>query len=184
MGGKDESLLEGTVAGLLKAKGWTLSVAESCTGGLISHRLTNIAGSSEFIRANLVVYSEAEKTRFLGVKEETLQQYGVISDAVAQEMALGLSRMMGCDFSLSITGLAGPEGDDRGKQPGLAYVGLAVSKRCLLSPQGGEAEGWVENIQSFPIHVNSAYSREDIKYQFSQHALFFLWKALNALNCK
>lgn len=179
VGGKDDSLLEGVIAKRLKEKGWTVSLAESCTGGLISHRLTNIPGSGEFIHANLIVYSEAEKTKFLGVKPESIEQFGVVSSEVAREMALGLAALTHCDFSLSITGLAGPDGDERGNKPGLAYIGLAFSEKL------NTIEGFKQMGDHFvavrPVHINSAYSREDIKYQFSQHALFFLWKILNAL---
>jgi len=180
VGEKDESLLESGIADILRKKGWTVSLAESCTGGLISHRLTNIPGSSDFIYANLIVYREAEKTRFLGVKTESIEQFSVVSPEVAREMALGLAALTRCDFSLSITGLAGPGGDDHGNKPGLAYVGLAVSDK------GGPIDGFEKSeehsVKTFSVHVNSAYNREDIKYQFSQYALFFLWKALNALN--
>lgn len=163
VGGKEESLLEFAIAEILRKKGWTLSLAESCTGGLISHRLTNIPGSSDFIHANLVVYSEAEKIRFLGVKPESIEQFGVVSAEVAQEMVLGLSALTHCNFSLSITGVAGPDSDEQGNKPGLAYIGLVQDQQAA---------------QVFPVHINSAYSRQDIKYQFSQSALFFLWQEL------
>lgn len=113
------------VGTLLRAQNMTIGTAESCTGGLVAHMLTNIAGSSAYVLGGVVAYANSIKQHILGVREETLIQYGAVSEAVAGEMALGAIRLLGVDIALSITGIAGPTGGTPEKPVGLVYIGLA-----------------------------------------------------------
>ncbi|MCU0481081.1 MAG: CinA family protein [Anaerolineae bacterium] len=117
--------LEIIVGTLLRAQNKTIGTAESCTGGLVAHLLTNISGSSAYVLGGVVAYANAIKQHVLGVKEETLIHYGAVSEAVAGEMALGAIRILGVDVALSITGIAGPSGGTPEKPVGLVYIGLA-----------------------------------------------------------
>ncbi|MBA4348786.1 MAG: CinA family protein [Thermodesulfovibrio sp.] len=110
---------------IFKGKGLTLSVAESCTGGLISHYLTSLAGASNFFEAGVVSYSIESKKRILGVSPEIISQYGVVSDETASDMAEQIRALIKTDFSLSTTGNLGPDVLE-GKDRGLVYI--AISK--------------------------------------------------------
>jgi nicotinamide-nucleotide amidase len=109
----------------LEARGMTLATAESCTGGLIAAALTAIPGSSAVVVAGWVSYSNAAKTRMLGVPEEVLAEVGAVSEEVARRMAEGALRESGADLALSCTGIAGPGGATAGKPVGLVFVGAA-----------------------------------------------------------
>ena len=115
----------GLLAELLTAKSQTLSVAESLTGGLISHTLTNIPGSSAWFQGGIIVYSNHSKVEMLGVSRENLEKFGAVSPQVAKEMADGVKAKFHTDFALSATGIAGPGGGSEEKPVGLVY--LAVS---------------------------------------------------------
>jgi len=110
---------------LLRQKGLTLGVIESATGGLISHLITNIPGSSDYYKGSITAYSNETKVRVVGVREETLDQYGAVSAEVAQELARGGSKILGSDICLADTGIAGPAGAAPGKPLGLFYIGLS-----------------------------------------------------------
>ncbi len=133
--------LETRVGDLLKARGQTITTAESCTGGLILHRLTNIAGSSAYVLGGIVAYSNEAKVKFLGVQEETLMRHGAVSEPTAREMARGVRALFGTDFALSVTGIAGPGGGTPEKPVGLTYIGLCVLERARYR------DGVVERIQ-------------------------------------
>jgi nicotinamide-nucleotide amidase len=120
-----ELTLEQEILELLRKKGLTLGVTESATGGLISHIITNAPGSSEVYKGSVTAYANQTKTNLLGVKTETLQQYGAVSAQVAREMALGGCRVLAADICISDTGIAGPGGATQGKPVGLFYLGLA-----------------------------------------------------------
>ncbi len=105
----------------------TLSVAESCTGGLISSYLTDIAGASGFIEQNFVTYSNSAKTKLLGVNSDIIEKYGAVSEYVALEMAQGLINNYKSTFALSTTGILGPDGGSIKKPVGTVYIGLANS---------------------------------------------------------
>jgi nicotinamide-nucleotide amidase len=122
--------MEEVVGKLMKDKNLTLSVTESCTGGLISHLLTQAPGSSAYFERGLVTYSNRSKRELLGVKSETLAQYGAVSSNVAREMAIGVREKTCTDLGLSITGIAGPEGGSIEKPVGLVYCALATPKDC------------------------------------------------------
>jgi PncC family amidohydrolase len=110
---------------LLTRLGLTLAVAESCSGGLLAHRLTNISGSSKYLLGGIVAYSNAAKEHFLGVASATLEAYGAVSEPTALQMARGVRRAFGADLALATTGIAGPSGGSPQKPVGLTYVALA-----------------------------------------------------------
>ena len=130
--GHDEETLAGVVAQLLMSKGKRLVVAESCSGGLLAQMITNLPGSSGYFWGSVTSYSNEAKVKFLGVKEETLKSHGAVSPETAEEMARGILSKSGCDFSLAITGIAGPDGGTREKPVGLVYIALATGEACVV----------------------------------------------------
>lgn len=125
--------LEHIIAEWLTRRSLTLAVAESCTGGLLAHRVTNVPGSSAYFLGGLVAYSNAAKEHLLGVRRETLEAHGAVSAETAVEMAQGARQAFASDLALSITGIAGPTGGTPEKPVGLTFV-------ALVAPQGE----WVE----------------------------------------
>src|ERR687897_220567 len=123
--GEDEETLEGTVGRLLQERGATLALAESCTGGLLAKRLTDMPGSSAFFGEGLVTYSNESKERLLGVPHALIMEHGAVSEPVAREMAEGARRNSGADYGLSVTGIAGPDGGTEEKPVGLVFVGIS-----------------------------------------------------------
>ena len=128
----DERSLEERVGKLLVERGLTLALAESCTGGLIGHRITNVPGSSEYFMGGVVAYSYEAKERVLDVRHDTLYDYGAVSEETALEMARGARRLLMTDVALAVTGIAGPGGGIPGKPVGLVYVALSARdwERC------------------------------------------------------
>lgn len=124
--------LEIQVGEVLKQRGWMLSAAESCTGGLLMHRLTNVAGSSSYICGGVVVYSYDAKERLIGVRRQTLETYGAVSPQTAEEMVRGVLGVLGGDIAISITGIAGPGGGMPEKPVGLTYIGIYSPPLDLL----------------------------------------------------
>jgi nicotinamide-nucleotide amidase len=110
----------------LSAQGLTLATAESCTGGLVAHRITNVAGSSAYFLGGLVAYANEAKEALLGVRHSTLLEYGAVSEQTAGEMARGARRRTGADVAVAITGIAGPTGGTPEKPVGLVYVALSA----------------------------------------------------------
>jgi PncC family amidohydrolase len=121
-----EKPLESLVGELLRSQELTLALAESCTGGLLGHRLTNVAGSSDYFIGGAVTYSYDAKERVLNVRHETLYDYGAVSEQTAKEMARGARRLFHTDVALSVTGIAGPGGGMPGKPVGLTYIALSA----------------------------------------------------------
>ena len=121
--------IEKIVADLLIKNGLRIAVAESCTGGLIAHKLTNIPGSSNYFERGIVAYSNKAKVELLGVSEGTLDRYGAVSSETAIEMAEAVRRRSRTDIGLSSTGIAGPSGGSREKVVGLVYIGYSDSKQ-------------------------------------------------------
>ncbi len=117
--------LEEEVVSLLNQKGLTLTAAESCTGGLIAKRLTDVSGASAVFYGSLVTYSNRLKEKWLGVQAETLQTYGAVSAQTAREMALGARKAADADLAVAVTGIAGPNSDDTNKPVGLVFIALA-----------------------------------------------------------
>jgi PncC family amidohydrolase len=117
----------------LRKRSATIGTAESCTGGLVSHLLTNIAGSSEYVLGGIIAYSNQAKMNLLNVSSQTLMDYGAVSEEVAQEMALGARAVLGVDYAVSVTGIAGPGGGTEEKPVGLTYIGLAGPDDLLIA---------------------------------------------------
>lgn len=154
---------EQTVARIMFTKSMKISTVESCTGGLISSRLTDIAGSSAFIKENYITYSNEAKMKLLGVTQETLTNYGEVSEQCAIEMAEGLFNRLNtdeqtCDIALSTTGIAGPGGATATKNVGLMFV--AIKNKYSVKVK--------------KIELNPQYKRKTMKFLFSQKALEFL----------
>lgn len=124
---EDWETLEDAVGRLLIERGLTLATAESCTGGLLGNRITNVAGSSEYYLGGIVSYSDAAKMNLLGVSQETLKEFGAVSEETAQEMAAGARRVLQSDVGVSITGIAGPTGGTEDKPVGLVYIAVDVA---------------------------------------------------------
>ena len=123
--------LEEEVGALLRQKGLTLGIVESATGGLLSHRITNIAGSSDYYKGSVTAYSNRVKIGVVGVKEDTINQYGAVSPQIAEEMAQGGRKILGADICIADTGIAGPGGASAGKGVGLFYIGLSHGERTF-----------------------------------------------------
>ncbi len=124
----EDQSMERVVGDLLKDRGVTIALAESCTGGLIGNLLTNVAGSSAYFQGGLITYSNQAKTDLLGVSPETLNRYGAVSDQTVKEMARGVREKMGTEMGLAISGIAGPDGGTEQKPVGTVHIGLAVSQ--------------------------------------------------------
>jgi nicotinamide-nucleotide amidase len=126
--GEDEESMEMAVGRLLKQKSATVSTAESCTGGNIAHMLTSVPGSSEYYRGSVIAYDNRIKVSQLKVEEETLLKYGAVSRETAVEMASGVRTLIGTDYSVAATGIAGPSGGSEGKPLGTVWISVASPK--------------------------------------------------------
>jgi len=153
--------MEQVVVRLARAAGKTVAMAESCTGGLVANRITNVSGSSEMFRYGWVTYANEAKTSELGVPTELLEKHGAVSAEIAQAMAEGALRVSGADLAVAVTGIAGPTGGTPEKPVGLVYFGLAVKR--------GKTQ--VVERKLSPI-------RETFKYTASQIALDLVRRAL------
>jgi nicotinamide-nucleotide amidase len=151
--GTGNARLEEVVVKMLTVAHQTIAVAESCTGGAIANRITNVSGSSEVFINGCVTYSNESKTRLLGVSEEDLAEHGAVSEEVAREMAEGVRTRSGADFGISTTGIAGPTGGTPDKPVGLVYIGFATSRGTTVQR-----------------HI-LALDRETFKFYVAQHAL-------------
>jgi len=148
----DEMTLTATAAkdlALLKARGLTLAVAESCTGGLVGHALTNVPGSSDSFLGGIIAYSNAVKRDLLGVPEELLMAHGAVSRPVAIAMAQGVRRALGVDVGLAVTGIAGPAGGTPEKPVGTVHI-------AVVGPWGEAAEHHVWDADRVGNKVRSA----------------------------
>lgn len=121
-----EKTLEVLVGEILRQRGLWLAVAESCTGGLISHRLTNVPGSSEYFMGGVTSYAYKAKVRLLGVSWDTLEKYGAVSSETALEMARGVRTALVADVGISVTGIAGPGGATPQKPVGTTWIGIST----------------------------------------------------------
>ena len=117
--------MEKEIVSLLKKNQMTVTTAESCTGGLIASRIVNVSGASEVFMEGYITYANASKEKILGVKHETIEEYGVVSSETAKEMAEGAKRVAEADVAISVTGIAGPSGGTKEKPVGLVYIGCA-----------------------------------------------------------
>lgn len=161
--GRDAESLEQAVGRRLSARGMSVAVAESCTGGLVGHRLTSVSGSSAFFERGVVVYSNRAKEELLGVPSEILRTHGAVSGPCAEAMVRGICERAGTPCGLSITGIAGPDGGTPSKPVGTVFIGLAVA-------------GAVE-----ARHFRFAGGRAAVKWQSSQMALDMLRRSLGGL---
>ena len=136
--GSDDEEMENVVVRLLTARKKTLALAESCTGGLIAHRITNVPGASEVFLGGVVSYANRAKETFLDVPAEELRSHGAVSEAVAREMAAGARGEFGADFALAVTGIAGPGGGTKDKPVGTVFIALAsttgIEVKKMLNP--------------------------------------------------
>ena len=165
--GVDVPSLEGAVLALLKEKGLTFGCAESCTGGLIAKRITDLPGASAAFRGGVVSYATEVKHTVLGVDQALLDQYGAVSAPVAAAMAEGARRVLGCDVAVASTGVAGPEADERGNPVGLVYLALAA-------PEGV----WVRKTQQ------NLRERPRIRHIAASHAFDLARRYLSGLEMK
>jgi nicotinamide-nucleotide amidase len=125
--GADDEELESVVVRLLTEQKKSLALAESCTGGNIAHRVTNVPGASAVFWGGAVSYANAAKETLLGVRAETLREHGAVSEAVARELAAGIRERSGADFALAVTGIAGPDGGTPEKPVGTVFLALAAA---------------------------------------------------------
>jgi nicotinamide-nucleotide amidase len=152
--------LEWQVGCALSKDKLTLSVAESCTGGFISHRITNIPGSSDYFELGLITYSNRSKMQILEVPKLILESFGAVSSEVAKVMAENVKKIAKSDLGLAVTGIAGPSGGSSAKPVGLVYIGLASNKPTM--------------VKEYRFHG----SRYDIKEQTSEEAMKMLLREI------
>jgi nicotinamide-nucleotide amidase len=150
--GKDDDTLSTVVGRLLTQRGETISVAESCTGGGLGQKLTDIPGSSVYFWGGVIAYDNRVKLQLLDVEASALETQGAVSALVAEQMAVGVKTRLGTTWSLSITGIAGPGGGSQSKPVGLVYLGLAgpnglvTHKECLIG--SGRGRDWVRDVSA------------------------------------
>ena len=128
---ENEKLIEQRCCELLKARGMTFAAAESCTGGLIAKRITDVPGASLVFMGGVVSYTDTVKHRVLGVPAEMLEEYGAVSAPVARAMAEGARRATTADLAVSVTGVAGPERDERGNAVGTVFIGFSTPEETV-----------------------------------------------------
>jgi nicotinamide-nucleotide amidase len=155
--------LEFEVGSELNIRNLNLATAESCTGGLIANRITNIPGSSKYFERGVVTYSNRSKIELLGVTEKTIEKYGAVSEQTASAMAIRIKELASTDLGLGVTGIAGPSGGTQEKPVGLVYIGLADAI----------------NVNVFEFRFNG--SRLEIKQQTADAALRIIMDYLNSL---
>ncbi len=158
-----EIKLEKLIGRLLIEKKLTVSTAESCTGGLVSSRLTDVSGCSAYIKFNAVTYSNEAKIKQLGVSPESIKECGAVSEIVAKQMAQGIRKLSETDIGVGITGIAGPTGGTPQKPVGLVYIAI-----------NNEEQTEVHKVKMTPELL-----RTEIKYRASQYALEFLREFIN-----
>ena len=150
--GRDGETLEGVVGDLLRLHGQTLAIAESCTGGLLAGRVTEIGGSSDYFLGAAVTYANAAKALLLGVDPATLERHGAVSEETAREMALGARRLFGATIGVSVTGIAGPGGGTPEKPVGTVHIALDASdgarehKKLLLPGERSLVRRWTTSV--------------------------------------
>lgn len=124
--------IEKRIGKMLKERGLKIAVAESCTGGLISSRITDISGASDYFEAGITTYSNESKIRLLNVPEDIIDRYGAVSEETAKSMAEGVKKTLHADIGVSVTGIAGPTGGTEGKPVGTVFIGLATKKATYV----------------------------------------------------
>jgi nicotinamide-nucleotide amidase len=157
---EDKIDFEKIIGDMLKKSKRNIAVAESCTGGLLANRITNIAGSSKYFDRGVVSYSNKAKTDVLKVKKETIKKHGAVSEETAREMAEGIRKLSDTYYGIGITGIAGPSGGTMEKPVGLVYIAISTPEKTEV------------------FRYRFIGGREKIKWQSSQQALYHLWKDL------
>ena len=152
--------IEQLIGNALRERGWRLAVAESCTGGLIGHRITNNSGSSTYYLGSITAYAYRAKVRLLRVSWDTLEKHGAVSEEAVKEMALGVRHALAADIGLSVSGIAGPTGGTPNKPVGYAWIGLSTPKGI-----------WT-------LQHNAGGNRIENKKEIAQTALEFLYQYL------
>lgn len=159
-----DETLEIRIGSALRAHGLRLAAAESCTGGLVGHRITNVPGSSTYYVGSVTAYAYEAKVRLLGVKWDTLETYGAVSEQVAEEMATGVRKALGADIGLAISGIAGPGGGTKEKPVGMVCFGLSHPDGVWTSTQyfDGDRLAVKEQSADFILHSLLAYLNEEL----------------------
>lgn len=160
--GYDADNLESVIGRLLMEHDWRLALAESCSGGLIAHRITNVPGSSEYYLGGVNCYSNPLKTQWVGVPEDLIRTYGAVSAETAGAMAEGIVLRTGAEVGLAVTGIAGPGGGSPAKPVGLVYLALAIPGKTMIEKR------------------NFAFDRIGNKEAAAQAALTMLWQSLHS----
>ena len=152
--------LEKAIGDLLRQKGWTLSITESCTGGLICDRITDVSGSSDYFMGGMVTYSNESKAKHLGIPLRYIRKHGAVSPQVARRMAQGVRKAFNTTFGLSTTGVAGPTGGTKRSPIGRVFIGLAAERKI-----------WVKKL-------DLKGTRREIKEGATKKALQFFYEIL------
>ena len=156
-----EEAIENLIGKILVDKGLTISVAESCTGGLIGSMITDVPGSSRYFLGGMIAYSNQSKIEILNVSSKTIEEYGAVSDQTVREMAWGAKRLFNSNLGLAVTGIAGPDGGSIEKPVGTVFIGLAAEDRIFTA--------------GYRFHG----TRGEIKQETARMALDYLRRYLN-----
>jgi PncC family amidohydrolase len=169
--------LEKVVGQLLTEQKLTIALAESCTGGLIAHRLTDVPGSSAYLIGGVVSYANEAKERMLGVSHQTLQEYGAVSEETAREMSRGVHRLLQTDVALAVTGIAGPSGGTPEKPVGFTFIVLTAEdlERCERYLWKGDR--WTNKEQSAEAALRMLFEYLEARQDPPSHSLSSLRNA-------
>ena len=149
--------LEELIGELLRKRGWRLAVAESCTGGLVGHRITNIPGSSTYYLGSITAYAYDAKVRLLGVSWDTLEAHGAVSEATVQEMAEGVRQTLAADIGLSVSGIAGPGGGTPEKPVGYTCFGLSTPDGTITKQHTAQGDRLANKEESAQFALQLLY---------------------------
>ena len=158
--GIDAQSIEEATVSLMKEKGVTAAFAESCTAGLCAKRITDISGASQIFHCGVVSYSDDIKAKVLGVSTSDLEFFGAVSDIVAAQMALGVKKLSGADYGVSVTGMAGPTSDDPEKEVGLIYIAVTDGEKLYLKELHGRKNG---NCRDYNRYVSASNAINELR---------------------
>ena len=147
--------LEKVIGDLLREKGWTLSIAESCTGGLICDLITNVSGSSNYFMGGMITYSNKSKVKYLGIPLNDIKKSGAVSSQVGKKMAQGVRKSFNTTFGLSTTGVAGPTGGTKRSPVGRVFIGVAAGRKVWIKK---------EDIKGSRREIKRKASEETLKF--------------------
>lgn len=157
---RDEMQIEEKIVARLREKGWQVTCAESCTGGMIASRLVNVAGVSDVFMESYVTYANASKHKLIGVSKEALRTWGAVSRQVAEQMAKGAAKAASAQVSIAVTGIAGPDGGSKDKPVGLVYIGCFANGKTVVTENHFEG------------------NRMEVREKTTQAALMLLYRCL------